>query len=94
MTTESSARQQTFNFNGGNNTLNLDQRTIVGPLAEPITEPLTVKVTSTQKQKFVDDANAAGYSTLSLYLRDMLTLGMAVRPFLNHSIADFIRKKF
>ncbi len=63
--------QQTFHFHGPS-TLNFGQP---GHLAEPFTEPVSIKVTPSQKNKLIQDAKEAGYTNLSIFVRDMIRVG-------------------
>ena len=84
-------RQQHFEFHGPC-TLNITNNN--GYLSEPFTEPVSLKVTLSQKNELIQDAKAAGYSNLSVYMRDMLVLGKSVRPFINRTLKDLIGKNF
>ena len=82
--------QQAFHFHGPNTvTINANANN----LAEPFTEPISLKVTQTQKNALIKDCEKAGYSNLSLFIRDMILVGQAARPFLNRTFKDLINKK-
>jgi len=81
--------QQTFHFHGPN-TVTINQNT--QPIIEPCTETLSFKTGASVKQEWLEDAKAAGYSNFSIYLRDMVSIGKALRPFLNHTIHDILKQ--
>lgn len=57
---------------------------------EPITEAITIKFGEICKKRLEILCKKNGYSQLSVYLRDMIKLGIKAHPHLNKTLSDIL----
>ena len=80
--------QQKFIFNGP---VTIAGNSFSNNGVEPYTEPVTFKLTETQKKQLIEHAKKEGYTSLSLAARDLMALGLEFYPLRNRTMLDVAR---
>lgn len=57
---------------------------------EPFTEPITIKLGEKTKQSLLQLSQKYGYTSLSVFLRDMIKIGVRTYPHLNKTLSDIL----
>ena len=83
--------QQKLTFNGPSTVTINNFQNGDGHYVEPYTEPITIKLTETQKKQLIEHAKKEGYTSLSLAARDLMALGLEFYPLRNRTILDVAR---
>lgn len=57
---------------------------------EPFTEPITIKLGEKSKERLLQLSQKYGYTSLSVFLRDMIKIGVRAYPHLNKTLSDIL----
>ncbi len=57
---------------------------------EPFTEPVTIKLGEKSKEQLAALCQKYGYTSLSVFLRDMIKIGVRAYPHLNKTLSDIL----
>lgn len=57
---------------------------------EPFTEPITIKLGEKSKIALLKLSQRYGYTSLSVFLRDMIKIGVKIYPHLNRTLSDIL----
>ena len=57
---------------------------------EPFTEPITIKLGEKSKEALIHLSRKYGYTSLSVFLRDMIRIGVRTYPHLNKTLSDIL----
>ena len=58
---------------------------------ESFTEPITIKLGEKSKKQLIKLSQKYGYINLSVFLRDMIKIGVKAYPHLNKTLSDILR---
>jgi predicted DNA-binding protein len=72
-------------------TVNITQQYQQSLNMESYSEAVTIRLTPSQKQKIHNLAKKYGYTDRSIFLRDVIQIGIQVMPFLNSTVKDLIK---